>query len=229
MKNDSLEVYLGAIQSTWGEKWLDLTEKYQRDHAEADRMTIFMTRKRRRAAGILLGVLVIAGASVSGYVHTHERQILEFQIQRDHEKYQKDPVFLLSAEKKEAKKSGMPPEKKEQWMKQSAPRELLIKVSPEFMDKRNLAGNASQGFSIRDRHLKKRIEEELGIPLEEKSSDRECSISYLGEKTAYLELCNQKTIVYTGTEKEKKEAWRLSVTQRTEEWILVRSCSQRKR
>lgn len=49
MKNDSLEVYLGAIQSTWGEKWLDLTEKYQRDHAEADRMTIFMTRKRRRA------------------------------------------------------------------------------------------------------------------------------------------------------------------------------------
>ena len=37
------------------------------------------------------------------------------------------------------------------------------------MDKRNLAGNASQGFSIRDRHLKKRIEEELGIPLEEKA------------------------------------------------------------
>lgn len=206
MKNDSLEVYLGAIQSTWGEKWLDLTEKYQRDHAEADRMTIFMTRKRRRAAGILLGVLVIAGASVSGYVHTHERQILEFQIQRDHEKYQKDPVFLLSAEKKEAKEIWNAAREEGTVDETVSSPGTAYKVSPEFMDKRNLAGNASQGFSIRDRHLKKRIEEELGIPLEEKSSDRECSISYLGEKTAYLELCNQKTIVYTGTEKGEERS-----------------------
>lgn len=97
------------------------------------------------------------------------------------------------------------------------------------MDKRNLAGNASQGFSIRDRHLKKRIEEELGIPLEEKAPTVNAVFRTWVKRLRIWNCAIRKPLFTQVQKKEKKEAWRLSVTQRTEEWILVRSCSQRKR
>ena len=64
-------------------------------------MNAFMTRKQRKVTGNLCGLMLLAGGIVFGYVHTHERLILEYQIDRDHIKYQKEPGFLIAAETKE--------------------------------------------------------------------------------------------------------------------------------
>lgn len=201
MKNDSLEVYLGAIQSVWGEKWLDLTEQYQREHAETGRKTAFMTRTRRRTLTVFLGIFLIAGTAGAGYVHTHEKQILEYQIRRDHKNYQNAPVLLLPAEDKDAEEIWNAAREEGTVDETVSPKGTAYKVDPEFMEKRNLAGNEAQGFSIRDTCLKKLIENEFTFSLEEKSSSRECTVSRLGSRNACLELCNQKEIVYAGTEK----------------------------
>ena len=90
MQNEPLAVYLGAIQSVWGESWLNLTEKYQKE-AYLDEEHAFLTRKQWRnilnITGIFLVSIAVAGCVGFWYTHTHERQILEWQIQKDRTKY----------------------------------------------------------------------------------------------------------------------------------------------
>lgn len=205
MSGETLAVYLGAIQSVWGEKWLNLTERYQKKAAEMDKSLEFMTKKQRKTAVILLGSLLIAGGTALGYVHTHGRQIIEYQIQRNRRRYQKDPVFLLPAESKEAEEIWKAVQKEGTLDELSDAENPAYDVDPEFMETRDLAGNEGQGFDIQDTHLKKLAEEIWNVPLEEEGQSRECKVSHFGDKTAYLEICNQKDVKYECTKNGKEE------------------------
>lgn len=204
MESEPLAICLGAARSVWGEKWLDLTEKKQREPEKRRGMNAFMTRKQRKVTGILCGLMLLAGGIVFGYVHTHERQILEYQIDRDHIKYQKEPVFLMAAETKEAEKILKAAQKEGTLDEGSIASEMIYHVDPKFLEVRKLAGNEAQGFFIQDIHLKKLTEEVLGISLKEKSSSRESSVTRYGELLTYLEIHNQKNVTYACAEEEKR-------------------------
>lgn len=204
MKSEPLAVCLGAVRSVWGEKWLDLTEKKQREPEKRRGMNAFMTRKQRKVTGILCGLMLLAGDIAFGYVHTHERQILEYQIDRDHIKYQKEPVFLMAAETKEAEEILKAAQKEGTLDEGSIASEMTYHVDPKFLEVRKLAGNEARGFFIQDIHLKKLTEEVLGISLKEKSSSRESSVTRYGEQLTYLEIHNQKNVTYVCAEEEKR-------------------------
>lgn len=148
MQNEPLAVYLGAIQSVWGESWLNLTEKYQKE-AYLDEEHAFLTRKQWRnilnITGIFLVSIAVAGCVGFWYTHTHERQILEWQIQKDRTKYHR------------------------------------------------ISGKETDGFAIGDIHLKKLMEQTLGISLEEKN------------RNSYSEMPYQESCTYASPEKAGKE------------------------
>ena len=205
MQGESLVVYFGATRSIWGEKWLDLTEQFQRQTAERDRTPGFMTRRQRKIIGIFLGIVLLTGGAAFGYVHTHGRQILEYQIQKDHKKYQKSPALLLVSEDETSEEIWTDAQKEGTLNEMSSSERTIYDVAPEFMEKRNLPGNNAQGFAIQDRHFKKLIEEVFEISLEEKSHSRECSVSKLGDHLPYLEICNQKDTTYVSDKKTEEE------------------------
>lgn len=92
MKNEALTVYLGAIQSVWGESWLNLTEKYQKETHWEEKHTLLTKKQWRnilKMTGIFLTGVTVAGGAAFWYIHTHGLQILEWKIQKDHAKYQK--------------------------------------------------------------------------------------------------------------------------------------------